>query len=520
MSGSRAIRDEELAHAFEEEGEGGNAPSPRRDDPVVAMQFPVEIRRVRTRVLNPRLFPNPKRAAIKASLRAQGVTHLWPITRRPGDDYYITYAGGDTRTELLQELCEESGDARFCRPTLFYRPWSEGMSETGILGGAITENLAKGEMCLFETASAYLSLKAFIEAELRLAGELEEGRGLPASRFVALMEARGVPCSSPSMSRYNFLLEYFDGLADPMKPALTNEFVKEAQPCFTRYRRLLTALGEEAPDEWLKETVASLAEGIFTGARLFEHMSAALAEMAGRTPSEIETALERLADRNRDPATLFSADERRPPPANDPAADRGDEERADFPPEKPEEGSADPAGQGAEPASTPTPPVARPPSAVTLETIHEQVMTFARATGVDLAVRRLPDDPMAFGFFMELLPLEQDAQRIAWWLLAMHSLQTQERVIEQLIPHTAHWHKAVTADPETRNAELIGATVGAPTAHNLIRLPAGFVLGPGLEPSARIAWAELFQTLTAFQCANPERFGWQLLGLLQMEGAS
>lgn len=530
----RTIQDDDLSQAFEVDEKRDAAPSRVQDDPLIPMQLPVDIRRVRTRVLNPRVFPNPKREMIKASLRAQGVTHLWPITRRPGDDFYITFAGGDTRTELLQALCEETGDPRFCQPTLFFRPWTAEMSEADVLGGAITENLAKGEMCLFETAASYLRLKTLVEAELRRTGELAEEQALRASHFVTVMETRGVPCSTSAISRYIFLLEYFDGLPDGMKPALTNDFVKEAQPRFTRYGRLLEALGHSSPGELVKAAVASMPEGIFSAMRLYDHMNGALAEITGKSPEAIETAIRRLADRRTTPAKLFPEGARgdedepsepvrrkeepiSPPGKNETAAEHADPAAPPEPAERPAlPGSVSGKSAPAEPAATPTPP--KTVSSPTLEEIHDQVLAFAQATGVHLAVRRLPDDPMAFGFFMELLPLEQDAQRIAWWLLAMHSFQLLGPVIEQLIPHTTHWYKAVTADPDASDAELITATVGTPTSQNLMLLPAGFLFGPGLSQAARTQWVGLTQTLHTFQCANPERFRWQILGGLEMEG--
>ncbi|GAB6042251.1 hypothetical protein [Endothiovibrio diazotrophicus] len=524
---ARSIDDADLAVAFATEGlravvaAAATAATPVHDDPVVAMQFPVDIRQVRTRVLNPRAFDNPKRAVIRETLRAQGVTHLWPITRRPGDDYYITFAGGDTRTELLQELCAETGDPRFCRPTLFFRPWSEGMSEATILGGAITENLTKGDMCLFETAAAYLKLKALIERELREQGELAKERALAASRFVALMTERGIPCSSPSLSRYTFLMTYFDGLAEPLKPVLTNEFIKEAQPRFTRYVRLLKAAGEEDADGILRAAVAAYGEASFSAGGFFDWMGAQLAEVTGRSPSAIEAALERLNDRSVDLDTLF-ATEAPPPPSAEVSGGEGGVEAAEESREW-EEGEGEPtssvplAPDTGRSAVQPAPPSAAD-TARALAEIRERVMAFAEAAGVDLAVRVLSDDPLAFGFYMELIPLEEDRQRIAWWMLATHSLQTQERVIAQLIPATAHWHKAATADPARRDLSLIDSTVGSPTAQNLIHLPGRYVLGPGLPIEARTRWLALVQRLHAFHCDHPQRFHWQLLDLLPTEG--
>src|SRR5215831_11270405 len=59
------------------------------------MVLPVDA--IRTYEKNPRLRENPKYVSIKESVRAQGVTNPLTVTKRPGDDFYIPFGGGNTR---------------------------------------------------------------------------------------------------------------------------------------------------------------------------------------------------------------------------------------------------------------------------------------------------------------------------------------------------------------------------------------------------------------------------------------
>ena len=101
-------------------------------------------------------------------------------------------------------------------------------------------------------------------------------------------------------------------------------------------------------------------------------------------------------------------------------------------------------------------------------------------------------------------------------MLATHSLQTHQRVIAQSLPPASLWRKAVSA--EAGDARLLDSTVGSPTAQNLIRLPAHYILGPGLSDEARALWQALYHALHGFQRSHAQRFQWQLLELLHAEG--
>ena len=64
--------------------------------------------------LNPRTGLNPCYDEIKASIRADGITNMLTVTRRPGASRYSPYGGGNTRLRIARELFRE-GDQRFAR---------------------------------------------------------------------------------------------------------------------------------------------------------------------------------------------------------------------------------------------------------------------------------------------------------------------------------------------------------------------------------------------------------------------
>ena len=72
--------------------------------------------------LNPRTGVNPRFEEIKASIRADGITNMLTVTRRPGAVKYFPYGGGNTRLKIARELFAE-GDTRFTRLNVVTKAW-------------------------------------------------------------------------------------------------------------------------------------------------------------------------------------------------------------------------------------------------------------------------------------------------------------------------------------------------------------------------------------------------------------
>lgn len=147
-----------------EAGPGFNTGSLPQADPLKPMlRSDLRLHQLRTYDHNPRRQKNPRYDEIKASIQAQGgLNNPITVTRRPGDDWYMVEAGGNTRLQILQELYAETGDERFNRVPVVFRPW---VSETHVLTAHLIENELRGDMVLIDKALALATLKEQIEAE-------------------------------------------------------------------------------------------------------------------------------------------------------------------------------------------------------------------------------------------------------------------------------------------------------------------------------------------------------------------
>ena len=147
-----------------EAGPGFNTGSLPQADPLKPMlRSDLRLHQLRTYDHNPRRQKNPRYDEIKASIQAQGgLNNPITVTRRPGDDWYMVEAGGNTRLQILQELYAETGDERFNRVPVVFRPW---VSETHVLTAHLIENEQRGEMTFWDKACGIVELKSRLEAE-------------------------------------------------------------------------------------------------------------------------------------------------------------------------------------------------------------------------------------------------------------------------------------------------------------------------------------------------------------------
>lgn len=74
---------------------------------------------------NPRTSRNPRYDDIKASIRSRGLDTVPKVTRDPDGepDMYIFSDGGNTRYQILSELWQETGEDRFFRVHVLFKPW-------------------------------------------------------------------------------------------------------------------------------------------------------------------------------------------------------------------------------------------------------------------------------------------------------------------------------------------------------------------------------------------------------------
>ena len=93
----------------------------RLSDPLADTPMLVTLEQLRPYEHNPRFIRNPLYDDIKASIRERGLDQPPPITRRPGETYFIIRNGGNTRLAILGELWQETRDERFFRIHCLFR---------------------------------------------------------------------------------------------------------------------------------------------------------------------------------------------------------------------------------------------------------------------------------------------------------------------------------------------------------------------------------------------------------------
>ena len=79
-------------------------------DPIVDTPMLVTLEQLRPYEHNPRFLRNPLYDDLKDSIRERGLDQPPPISRRPGETYFIIRNGGNTRLAILGELWQETRD--------------------------------------------------------------------------------------------------------------------------------------------------------------------------------------------------------------------------------------------------------------------------------------------------------------------------------------------------------------------------------------------------------------------------
>ena len=165
-------------------------------DPIVDTPMLVTLEQLRPYELNPRFVRNPLYNDIKASIRERGLDQPPPITRRPGETYFIIRNGGNTRLAILGELWQETRDERFFRIHCLFRPWS---NEITALLGHLAESDLHGQLTFIERALAVAKLKTMLEPDGAVLSQRELARRLAAG---------GYPISQSHISRMLDTLEH------------------------------------------------------------------------------------------------------------------------------------------------------------------------------------------------------------------------------------------------------------------------------------------------------------------------
>ncbi|MDD2034523.1 ParB family protein [Pseudomonas sp. 39167] len=168
----------------------------RLSDPLTDTPMLVTLEQLRPYEHNPRFIRNPLYDDIKASIRERGLDQPPPITRRPGEAYFIIRNGGNTRLAILGELWQETRDERFFRIHCLFRPWTD---EISALLGHLAESDLHGQLTFIERALAVAKLKTMLDSD---------GATLSQRELARRLTAGGYPVSQSHISRMLDTLEH------------------------------------------------------------------------------------------------------------------------------------------------------------------------------------------------------------------------------------------------------------------------------------------------------------------------
>lgn len=142
---------------------------------------------------NPRTVTNTKYQEIKDSIRARGLDQPPQVTRRPGEKKFIIRNGGNTRLSILRELYSETGDERFFRISVLFRPWDGERGEIIALTGHLAENDLRGNLMFIERAVGIENARTIYEQET--------GESISQRELAKRLKADGYPVSQSHISR-------------------------------------------------------------------------------------------------------------------------------------------------------------------------------------------------------------------------------------------------------------------------------------------------------------------------------
>lgn len=187
---------------------------------------------------NPRTTRNPRYDDIKNSIHARGLDTVPKVTRMPDSepDVYIFSDGGNTRYQILTELWKETGDPRFYRIHVLFKPWP-GRLQCVI--GHLAENEVRGELTFIEKAQGIHKARQIHEEQL--------GRKVSLRELADLLTHEGLPVHNSTISRMEDALKYlYPWIPDLMESGLGGPQIRN-----------LLALRQDAERVWGQFALAS-----------------------------------------------------------------------------------------------------------------------------------------------------------------------------------------------------------------------------------------------------------------------
>ncbi|POR57215.1 ParB family protein [Pseudomonas syringae] len=162
-------------------------------DPIADTPMVLTIDEMKAYEHNPRTVTNAKYQEIKDSIRVRGLDQPPQVTRRPGEKNFIIRNGGNTRLSILRELYSETGDERFYRISVLFRPWDGERGEIIALTGHLAENDLRGNLMFIERALGIENARTIYEQET--------GEPISQRDLAKRLKADGYPVSQSHISR-------------------------------------------------------------------------------------------------------------------------------------------------------------------------------------------------------------------------------------------------------------------------------------------------------------------------------
>lgn len=240
---------------------------------------------------NPRKANNEAYAELKESIRVNGILQPLSVTKRPGENHYILFAGGNTRLQAIRELWEETGNEKFRETRVIVKKWR---GESAVLLAHMAENTQRNDMTFWDRANGTLELKK----------QLEEEGGQPLSHrdFESALKKAGVQVNLQSISAYRFAVERVPDIG----PWLSGLSVRNIQPRLNLLLKLANHHDLEE-DTFYSQIVTPAAKGIAQDVLAGEAFS------ADQFLAAVERALcSRLDIEARDMGRMLTAIERFP----------------------------------------------------------------------------------------------------------------------------------------------------------------------------------------------------------------
>jgi ParB family protein of integrating conjugative element (PFGI_1 class) len=169
---------------------------------------------------NPRSKPNPKRADLKASLAAEGITNMISVTRRSPKEKYFPYGGGNTRVELAKELFAE-GDSKFATMTVITKKWP---GEAAVISAHLSENDNRGDITFWERAQGVIKFKEQFEQE--------HGQPLSATELNKELKQRGLNYGIKMIQNFVFSVEELALIGPWLRTEDLNTIIRPAVSAF------------------------------------------------------------------------------------------------------------------------------------------------------------------------------------------------------------------------------------------------------------------------------------------------